>query len=84
MQNIPRMPILAKRKNVFENIFIAELASVSHDQDFKLNLFFSQLKSAFSYLWWKFFKSQTGQTPLINGEKKLCVYFVFQSFLVIS
>ena len=30
----------------YKKNFIADLASVSHDQDFELNLFFFQLKSA--------------------------------------
>ena len=38
---------MAPIKDFFnKKIFIADLASVSHDQDFKLNMFFSQLKSA--------------------------------------
>ena len=83
VQNPPLLPIEYFFLN--RTIFIADLASVSHNiRILSSTCFFFQLKSAqilrnilstsFSDFWRKISKSQTGQTPLING-KNVYVYF---------
>ena len=65
--------------------FIADLASVSHDQDFEFNFFFFVSGNVHQYIE-KFSEHQSPRQANLHHKwkkKKLCVHFVFQSFLII-
>ena len=81
MSSIFRTPPLPPIEDIIfflQTFFIADLAYVGHDQDFKLNLFFSSWK-VHQYLE----KVPDKPDPPHEWTIFLCVYFVFQSFLII-
>ena len=64
-----------------KNFLIADLASVTHDEYFKLNLFFSQLKNIIFFISDGISKVPDRPDPP-HKWYKMYVYFLFQSFLI--